>query len=294
MKSVLLPASLLAALCLVLPVQALAQAPEQPPPAENPRTPPPVENPRTPPPREYAVPRAEAPRPETIVVREPQSDTGAPREQNSTADQGNRRRPPATASRESPPPPAPSTASSSSESSDQGAQRRGAVRRPPSDTNAGRGQVSRDRAVARSSVPPRDRDVDIYYYPDYWSYGRYYSPYYATGFHLGYLAYSPWGWTPAFYGYPYGWYGYGSHGYQHGYDLGSLKIKVTPRDAEVYVDGYFAGHVDDFDGFWQSLKLDSGGYRIEIRKPGFETLQFDVQLQPDRTITYRGELRPTP
>ena len=35
-------------------------------------------------------------------------------------------------------------------------------------------------------------------------------------------------------------------------------------------------------------------YRIEIRKPGFETLQFDVQVQPDRTITYRGELRPTP
>jgi PEGA domain len=149
--------------------------------------------------------------------------------------------------------------------------------------------------VARSSVPPRYPDRGpIYIYPDYWSYGRYYDPYYAYGFHLGYLAYSPWGWTPAFYGYPYWGYA-GSYGYQgHGYSLGSLKIKVMPRDAEVYVDGYFAGQVDDFDGIWQSLKLDSGGYRIEIRKPGFETLQFDVQVQPDRTITYRGELRPTP
>jgi hypothetical protein len=283
---------LLAALCLMVPAQALAQAPEQPPPPENPRTPPP---------REYAVPRTEAPRSENIRVREPQSESGAPSENNSTGDQGNRRRPPATAPRESAPPPASGTASTpSSESSDQGAQRRGAVRRPPSDGNPGRGQVSRDRAVARASVPPRDRDGNrVYIYPDYWSYGRYYDPYYASGFHLGYLAYSPWGWTPAFYGYPYGAYGYGGYGYggygsQHGYDLGALKIKVTPRDAEVYVDGYFAGQVDDFDGFWQSLKLDSGGYRIEIRKPGFETLQFDVHVQPDRTITYRGELRPTP
>jgi hypothetical protein len=282
MKSVLLPAALLAALCLSAPAQAHTQPPEAaPPPAENPPTPP----------RNAAVPRSDAPRSATIVVREPQSDSGVvPRNDDVSAEQGNRRRPPAASSA---PSPAPSSASGGS--SDQGAQRRGSVRRPPPDTNSGRGQVTRDRAVARTSVPPRDRDGDrIYVYPDYWSYGRYYDPYYSTGFHLGYLAYSPWGWTPAFYGYPYGAYGYGGYAYQHGYDLGSLKIKVTPRDAEVYVDGYFAGQVDDFDGFWQSLKLDTGGHSIEIRKPGFDTLQFDIYVQHDRTITYRGELRPTP
>lgn len=291
MRSVLLPASLLAALWLALPAPAQAQEPEAPPP--------PTENPRTPPPRESAVPRTEAPRSERIVVREPQSDTGAGSrtEGNASADQGARRRPPATAAPASTPAPAASAASS--ESSDQGARRRGSARRPPADASPSGGQGSRDRAVARSSAPPRDREGGrdrIYVYPDYWSYGRYYDPYYRSGFHLGYLAYSPWGWTPAFYGYPYGGgYGYGGGYYQpHGFDLGSLKIKVTPRDAEVYVDGYFAGQVDDFDGFWQSLKLDSGGYRIEIRKPGFEALQFDVHVQPDRTITYRGELRPTP
>ena len=285
MRSVILPTCLAATLWLTVPAQVLAQPPETPPP--------PAENLRTPPPRENAVKRTEAPRSEAIVVREPQSDSGATpeRDSGSGAEQGNRRRPPATASRA----PAPAPATASGGSTDQSAQRAGAVRRPPSDNTDGQGPVSRDRAVARSSVPPKGGDYDkIYVYPDYWSYGRYYDPYYAYGFHLGYLAYSPWGWTPAFYGYPYWGYA-GSYGYHaHGYDLGSLKIKVTPRDAEVYVDGYFAGQVDDFDGFWQSLKLDSGGYRIEIRKPGFETLQFDVQVQPDRTITYRGELRPTP
>ena len=106
-------------------------------------------------------------------------------------------------------------------------------------------------------------------------------------FGLGYFYYSPWGWNPGYYGYgaP---YGYG------GYDIGRVKLKVKPRDAEVYVDGYFAGHVDDFDGVLQALKLDSGAYTIEVRKPGFETLRFDVRVQPDRSITFRGEMKPVP
>ena len=29
-----------------------------------------------------------------------------------------------------------------------------------------------------------------------------------------------------------------------------------------------------------------------MRKPGFETLHFDVRVQPDRTITFRGEMKP--
>jgi hypothetical protein len=156
--------------------------------------------------------------------------------------------------------------------------------------------ATRDRAVVRTD-PPYTSDYygrygRVYHYPDYWSYGRYYDPYYYGGFHLGYLAYSPWGWTPAFYGYPYGYgYGYGPVYRAQGYDLGSVKLKVQPRDAEVYVDGYFAGHVDEFDGVFQALRLDSGSYRIEIRKPGYETLHFDVRVQPNRTITFRGELK---
>ena len=135
-------------------------------------------------------------------------------------------------------------------------------------------------------------------YRDYGRYNHYYDPWGYGGFGLGYFYYSPWAWYPAYYGYGYGGgYGYGS-GYRralrpHGYDLGRVKLKVKPRDAEVFVDNYYAGSVDDFDGFLQALKLDSGGYRIEIRKPGFETLHFDVRVQPDRTITFRGEMKPT-
>ena len=65
-----------------------------------------------------------------------------------------------------------------------------------------------------------------------------------------------------------------------------------PRDAEVYIDGYYAGVVDDFDGRLQGLRLESGNYRVQVALPGFEPLDFDVHVQPGRTTTYRGELIP--
>jgi hypothetical protein len=143
--------------------------------------------------------------------------------------------------------------------------------------------------VPRTGAPPRDRGRDrVYVYPYYPSrYRGYYDPFYNpwaySGFGLGYY-YSPWGWGP---GYAQGYYGYRGHE-----DFGSVRLKVSPRDAEVFVDNYFAGYVDDFDGIFQSLKLEVGGHQIEIRKPGFAPLQFDVHVQPDRTVTFRGELRP--
>src|SRR5262249_42752868 len=38
----------------------------------------------------------------------------------------------------------------------------------------------------------------------------------------------------------------GGYGYE-----GALRLKVKPREASVYVDGYFSGRVDDFDGIFQ-------------------------------------------
>ncbi len=65
---------------------------------------------------------------------------------------------------------------------------------------------------------------------------------------------------------------------------------MKPRQAAVYVDGYYAGIVDDFDGIFQRLHVDSGGHRIELRLAGYETLSVDLHVQPGRTITYHGEL----
>ena len=65
---------------------------------------------------------------------------------------------------------------------------------------------------------------------------------------------------------------------------------MKPRQAEVYVDGYFAGAVDDYDGAFQRLRLDAGPHRIEVRLDGYDPLEFDVRILPGRTVTYRGEM----
>ena len=41
----------------------------------------------------------------------------------------------------------------------------------------------------------------------------------------------------------------------------------APRNAEVYVDGRYAGIVDDYDGTFQRLDLEPGSHEIEIRAP---------------------------
>ena len=70
-----------------------------------------------------------------------------------------------------------------------------------------------------------------------------------------------------------------------------LRLKVKPRDAKVYVDGYFAGVVDDFDGVFQRLHLVPGRHHIEIRSDGYAPLEFDIDARRNRTTTYEGELK---
>jgi hypothetical protein len=127
------------------------------------------------------------------------------------------------------------------------------------------------------------------------------------------IRYAPWsliygsiGFTNyGFYGgYAPGTYYYGHNGYYgpgvyspwqaSGYDIGGIRLKVRPRDAQVFVDGYYAGLVDDFDGTFQSLRLEAGGHKIEVHMPGFEDLELDVHVQPGRTITLEEQMRPRP
>ena len=37
----------------------------------------------------------------------------------------------------------------------------------------------------------------------------------------------------------------------------------------MFVDGYYAGVVDDFDGLLQRLNIEAGPYRIEVRASRF-------------------------
>jgi hypothetical protein len=88
-------------------------------------------------------------------------------------------------------------------------------------------------------------------------------------------------------------YGYTPRGYYDpipGRPYGGLRITGAPREAHVFADGYYVGIVNDFDGIFQHLNLEAGGHRIEIEIPGYETIAFDVMVQPGRTITLRADV----
>ena len=119
----------------------------------------------------------------------------------------------------------------------------------------------------------------------------------ATGVGGGYAGFYPLG--GVVYGGYYGgyydpWYGGGDPYYvppaPHEAQ-GAIKLKITPKQAMVYVDGYFAGIVDDFDGLFQKLHVEPGRHRIEVTAEGYEPLSFDVDIAADETITYHGDLR---
>jgi hypothetical protein len=121
-----------------------------------------------------------------------------------------------------------------------------------------------------------------------------------AAFGYGYSGYAPYyGYTGYGYNGPDPYYGYGS-GYDSGYynnrpstfDTGGVRLKVRPREAQVFVDGAYAGLVNDFDGVFQELRLSQGGHKIEVRMPGFEPAFFDVHIQPGRSIDLREDLRP--
>jgi hypothetical protein len=97
------------------------------------------------------------------------------------------------------------------------------------------------------------------------------------------------------YGSPYSGRVYGyipSHPYGVRIYYGDVRLDVSPRNAAVYVDGYYAGIVDDFDGVFQRLTLEVGAHQIELQAPGLEPQLFDVYVDPAQTVTIHSDLYP--
>ena len=72
----------------------------------------------------------------------------------------------------------------------------------------------------------------------------------------------------------------------------SVQFDVTPRQAEVFVDGYYAGIVDDFDGMFQRLRLEPGQHEIILYLDGYQPSRQRVYLVRDRTFKVRLEMEP--
>ncbi len=142
------------------------------------------------------------------------------------------------------------------------------------------------------------------YYGGYYPYYPYsYWPYWGWGYGYGYYApwYYPYNGFYAGFGYPYyggsfglSYSGGGGGGEYYGgasYDAaGSVRLLVEPVDTKVYVDGYYAGKVDDFDGMFQRLNLRPGAHDIVLKLDGYETHKIKLYVPLDHTLKVRHEM----
>ena len=163
------------------------------------------------------------------------------------------------------------------------------------------------RISTTARVGLRHRHV---YYPGYVQprlYGSFfYLPGYSFNLGVGFGSGHGYGYGYGYGHYPYGYSGYayssygayspyGYLGYTHSPSLadpytGFLRLKVRPRDAQVYVDGYYVGIVDEFDGVFQRLRLEEGPHQIEIRHPAYLPLELEVLIVTGEKVTFEGEL----
>lgn len=128
------------------------------------------------------------------------------------------------------------------------------------------------RAVVRVGPPRTTVIVGAYAYRPYY---YYYRPYVYDSWY-----YSPYAqWYPPYYG--------------RRYDVSSsLRLQVTPRQTEVFIDGYYAGTVDDFDGVFQRLHIEPGEHEIQLYLAGHRTFTQQLYLQPTVTSRIRHEMVP--
>src|SRR4051812_7600142 len=106
--------------------------------------------------------------------------------------------------------------------------------------------------------------------------------------YFGYAYYDPFWW-----GYPGGhpgWYGPAAPA-ADGADVGSARREVKPRSAEVSVDGYLAGPVDNFDGFLQRLDVAPGAHDPTIYLEGHRTVPQKVLFRPGPTLKIKYALQ---
>lgn len=66
-----------------------------------------------------------------------------------------------------------------------------------------------------------------------------------------------------------------------------VRVQAKPTEADVYVDGFYAGIVDDFDGVFQRLPLPPGGHELLLYLEGYRTARFALYLRPASEFNLR-------
>lgn len=119
-------------------------------------------------------------------------------------------------------------------------------------------------------------------------------PVYVPTYGYGWGFYGPWWPGYGFYSagfWPYGWaspypYAVAADG------EASVRVQVTPPEAEVFVDGYSAGTVDHYDGLFERLGVAPGEHTIELYLQGYRSARQDLHVEPGGSYKIRYQMEP--
>jgi PEGA domain len=116
------------------------------------------------------------------------------------------------------------------------------------------------------AFPPVSLRLGFYYHPYF---GFYYGPYYGP-----------------FYPYP------GPYYRAVPFTSSALRLRVKPVETEVYLNGYYAGVVDDFDGVFQRLYVPAGHLDLELRLDGYESFHQKIYVAAGNTLDITHQMQP--
>jgi hypothetical protein len=70
----------------------------------------------------------------------------------------------------------------------------------------------------------------------------------------------------------------------------TLKLKVQPDRAAVFLDDKFVGHAGEFGGAFRSMLVSPGRHRIKVELPGYQTFETEVNLLAGQKSEVKTEL----
>ena len=71
---------------------------------------------------------------------------------------------------------------------------------------------------------------------------------------------------------------------------GRVRVLATSKRADVYLDGFFAGFVDDFDGALQGLPATPGDHAITLYSEGYRTITRHILVTSHATVKVRLQM----
>ena len=74
----------------------------------------------------------------------------------------------------------------------------------------------------------------------------------------------------------------------------AVKFDVKPKQTQVYVDGFYAGVVDDYNDWYERLYTATGPHEITLYLEGYRTHSQRAYLAPDHTFKVKFQMEKLP